>query len=182
MDLCANTRLPAMQVCPAAAKIPATTPMEALATSASPKTMFGDLPPSSSVEPMNRDAVEEAMRAPVAVLPVNEILARRRSSTSAAPASAPKPVTTLMTPGGKPAWSASAARRSTVAEVYSDGLMTMVLPVAREGASLLVVSVSGEFHGVMAPTTPSGSRTGVFRTFGYEGWVDGHTHLLCVQR
>ena len=75
--------------------------------SASAKTMFGDLPPSSSVEPMKRDAVEAAMRAPVAVLPVKEILARRRSSTSAAPASAPKPVTTLMTPGGKPASSAS---------------------------------------------------------------------------
>ncbi len=107
---------------------------------------------------MKRDAVEEAMRAPVAVLPVNEILARRRSSTRAAPASAPKPVTTLMTPGGKPASSASAANRRTVAEVYSEGLITMVLPVARAGASLLVVSVSGEFHGVMAPTTPRGSR------------------------
>jgi hypothetical protein len=89
--------------------------------SASAKTMLGDLPPSSRVEPMKRDAVEEAIRAPVAVLPVNEIFASRRSSTSAAPASAPKPVTTLMTPGGNPASSASAASRSSVAEVYSDG-------------------------------------------------------------
>ena len=52
----------------------------------------------------------------------------------------------------------SSASRRTVAEVYSDGLITTVLPAHRAGASLLVVSVRGEFHGVIAPTTPSGSR------------------------
>jgi hypothetical protein len=37
--------------------------------------------------------------------------------------------------------------------VGQPGVVEVVL-----GASLLVVRVSGEFHGVMAPTTPSGSR------------------------
>ena len=64
-----------MQVCPAAAKMPATTPVAALATLASSNTMLGDLPPSSRVEPMNRPAAADAMRDPVAVLPVNEIFA-----------------------------------------------------------------------------------------------------------
>ncbi len=147
-----------MQVWPAAAKMPATTPIAALATLASSKTMLGDLPPSSSVEPMNRHAVAAAMREPVAVLPVNEIFASSGWSTRACPASAPNPVTTLTAPGGKPASTTSSASRSTVAEVYSDGLITTVLPAHSAGASLLVVSVSGEFHGVIAPTTPSGSR------------------------
>jgi hypothetical protein len=39
-------------------------------------------------------------------------------------------------------------------------LWTNVLPAASAGASFHVVKRSGEFHGVMAPTTPNGS----FRT------------------
>src|SRR5688572_2760633 len=114
--------------------------------------MFGDLPPSSSVDPMKRPAVFAAIRDPVAVLPVNETFARTGWSTSAWPASAPNPVTTFTEPGGKPASRASSASRRTVAEVYSEGLITTVLPTHRAGASLLVVSVSGEFQGVIAPT------------------------------
>ena len=78
-----------MQVCPAAAKIPAITPMAALETSASSKTMLGLLPPSSRVQPMNREAAEAAMVEPVAVEPVKEIFAMPRWSTSGAPASMP---------------------------------------------------------------------------------------------
>src|ERR1051325_5274407 len=147
-----------MQVCPAAAKIPATTPIAAFGMFASSKTMLGDLPPSSSVEPMNRLAVAAAIRAPVVVEPVKEIFARSRWSTRACPASAPNPVTTLTAPGGKPASRASSASLTTVAEVYSEGLITTVLPAQRAGASLLLVRVSGEYQGVIAPTTPSGSR------------------------
>ena len=46
---------------------------------------------------------------------------------------------------------------SADAEVYSDGLITTVLPAASAGASFHAVSSSGEFHGMMAATTPSGS-------------------------
>ena len=38
-----------MHVCPVAAKMPEITPFIALSSSASSKTMFGDLPPSSMV-------------------------------------------------------------------------------------------------------------------------------------
>ncbi len=43
------------------------------------------------------------------------------------------------------------------ADVNSDGLTTTVLPAASAGASFHAVSSSGEFHGMMAATTPSGS-------------------------
>src|SRR5699024_7123376 len=99
-----------------------------------------------------------AIIAPVVVEPVNEILAISRCSVRALPASWPYPVTTFTTPSGKPASDASSANRRIVREVYSLGLITTVLPAAKAGASLDVVSVSGEFQGVIAATTPSGSR------------------------
>ena len=46
---CTSSREPAWQLCPDAAKMPETTPFTAWSRSASSNTMFGDLPPSSSV-------------------------------------------------------------------------------------------------------------------------------------
>jgi hypothetical protein len=42
--------------------------------------------------------------------------------------------------------------------VSVDGLRTTVLPVTSAGASLRAGVSSGSFHGVMATTTPTGSR------------------------
>ena len=67
-------------------------------------------------------------------------------------------MTVLTTPGGKPAFSNSSTNSSVEAEACSDGLMTTVLPAASAGASFQVSSSSGEFHGTMQTTTPSGSR------------------------
>ncbi|MNC94377.1 hypothetical protein D3C83_112160 [compost metagenome] len=78
-------------------------------------------------------------------------------STSGIPTSAPKPVTTLTTPGGNPACSINFMNSSVEAEVYSEGLITTVLPAASAGASFQASSSSGEFHGMIAATTPSGS-------------------------
>ncbi len=89
--------------------------------------------------------------------PVNATLATRGCSTSGIPTSAPKPVTTLTTPAGKPACSTSFMNSSTEAEVYSEGLSTTVFPAASAGASFHAVNSKGEFHGVIAATTPSGS-------------------------
>ena len=77
--------------------------------------------------------------------------------TSGSPTSGPSPVTTLTTPSGKPASANSLANSIIDAEVYSDGLITAVQPAARAGASFQLVSVSGEFHGVMIATTPLAS-------------------------
>ena len=43
--------------------------------------------------------------------------------------------------------------------MISDGLSTIVLPAASAGASDMIAMKVGEFHGVMTPTTPSGSRS-----------------------
>ena len=78
-------------------------------------------------------------------------------ATRGPPTSAPKPVTTLTTPGGNPASANSSANSSMDADVCSDGLTTTVLPAARAGASFHEASKRGEFHGVIAATTPKGS-------------------------
>ena len=40
----------------------------------------------------------------------------------------------------------------------SDGFSTMVQPAASAGATLQAIWFSGQFHGVIMPTTPIGSR------------------------
>ena len=97
------------------------------------------------------------MRWPVASEPVKATLATFGCSTSGVPTSAPKPVTTLTTPGGKPACSISFMNSSAEAEVYSDGLTTTVLPAASAGASFHASSSNGEFHGMIIAITPIGS-------------------------
>ena len=75
--------------------------------------------------------------------------------------------TTLTTPAGMSVSSAM-SRPSTVADhgVSGAGLSTTVLPAARAGPSLARFRLSGKFHGVMAPTTPTASR----RTSRRWGW------------
>ena len=98
-------------------------------------------------------------RPPVAVEPVNAILSTPGWSTSAAPVGSPGPVTTLTTPGGKPASTTSSARASVDVGVISDGLTTTVFPAASAGKSFQPSRPSGVFHGVIAATTPIGSRS-----------------------
>ena len=62
----------------------------ACSRSASAKTMFGDLPPSSNVTSFSVLAARAAIRLPVAVEPVKAILSTPAWSTSAAPARAPE--------------------------------------------------------------------------------------------
>ena len=77
-------------------------------------------------------------------------------STSAAPVS-PKPVTTLRTPGGKPASSARSPSRSAVSGVCSAGFSTTVQPAASAGATFHDAIISGKFQGMIWPATPTGS-------------------------
>jgi hypothetical protein len=66
----------------------------------SSKKMLGDLPPSSRVAGIRLVAAAWAITRPVAVEPVKAILAMRLLVASGMPASRPKPLTTLSTPGG----------------------------------------------------------------------------------
>ena len=98
------------------------------------------------------------MRLPTAVDPVKATLSMPGCAASAAPAVGPSPVTTLSAPGGNPASSASSASRSAVSGVSSAGLSTIAQPVASAGPIFHTAISSGKFHGMIAPTTPTGSR------------------------
>ena len=122
----------------------------------SAKKMFGDLPPSSSVHGMIFSDAYCMISRPVVVSPVKAILAIRLFCASGLPASTPKPVTTFSTPGGRmsPIASISAMIASGVC---SAGFSTTQLPAAMAGASFHTAISSGKFHGMICPTTPSGS-------------------------
>ena len=127
--------------------------------SASGKTMLADLPPSSSVtaarwpggRPGDRGAGE--LRAGE-----RHVVDARVGDQPLARPARDAPLTVLNTPGGKPACSNSSASSMIDTGACSDGLATMVQPAASAGASLKVSSSSGEFHGRIAATTPTGSR------------------------
>src|SRR4051794_22866862 len=76
----------------------------------------------------------------------------------ASPTTLPRPGITLSTPAGRPHSLAYSANFSSDSDVFDAGLMTTVLPHASAGAIFQTASISGKFHGVMAPTTPTGSR------------------------
>ena len=80
-------------------------------------------------------------------------------STIICPTCEPGPVITLSTPGGSPASAAICASASAVSGVWLAGLMITVLPHASAGATFHDVSSSGKFHGTIAATTPTGSRS-----------------------
>jgi len=63
------------------------------------------------------------------------------------------------TPAGSPASIRRRPSHKAVSDVSSAGLSITVHPHARAGASFIAAISSGEFHGVIAPTTPIGSRT-----------------------
>jgi hypothetical protein len=63
-------------------------------------------------------------------------------------------VTTLITPGGMPASSASLTSNRQVNGASSAGLITTVLPIAIAGPASFTVFGPGAFHGMMLPHTP----------------------------
>src|SRR5215210_7061848 len=67
-------------------------------------------------------------------------------------------VTTVSHPGGRPASSNSDASARAVSGVAGDGLRTTGQPTATAGATLWHTRFSGKLNGVMAPTTPTGTR------------------------
>ena len=93
---------------------------------------------------------------PVVVSPVKAILEIRLDEASGLPASTPKPLTTLSTPAGSRSPMSSISLRIDQG-VCSAGLSTTALPAASAGASFQTAIRIGKFHGMIWPTTPSGS-------------------------
>ena len=81
------------------------------------------------------------------------------SSTMALPTVPPPPVTTLRWPAGRP-HSSSSSSASAIADngVCEAGLSTTGHPAAIAGASLCATRFNGKLNGLMAPTTPTGTR------------------------
>src|SRR5579862_6229690 len=78
---------------------------------------------------------------------------------SSVPTTSPRPVTTLMTPGGNPAsWKAS-INTSVCIALISLGLMTTVHPAAIAGPTSIAIEPALEFHGLNMLTTPAGTST-----------------------
>ena len=133
-------------------------PFAAASRSASAKTTLGDLPPSSIDTRLTVPAAARRIAFPVSVSPVNEILSMPGCSAMAAPTTGPGPGTTWNAPGGSPASARSSANISAVRGVTDAGLRTTVFPRERAGAIFHMAWSSGKFQGVIAPTTPTGSR------------------------
>lgn len=152
-------REPAVQTWPERQKMPHAAALEAAARSASAKTMFGDLPPSSSETRLRERDASSMTRLPLAVEPVKETMSTRSSVTSGSPISATSPITTFMTPGGRPASVRSRARPIVVAGVWESGLTTTLHPAASAGQIFQAAWFSGKFHGAISVATPTGSLT-----------------------
>jgi len=95
---------------------------------------------------------------PAAVEPVKAILSTRWSRTISSDTSR-SAVRTLNTPCGRPTSSAISAIRYPAPGASGDTFTITVQPANNAGATLYRMSGSGAFHGMIAPTTPTGSRT-----------------------
>ena len=115
-------------------------------------------PPSSSETFFSMPPASWPTRRPTAVEPVNDTTGMFGSVTSASPTSAP-PTTTWSRPSGRPASRKTAANIAPpTTGVCGSGLRTTALPSASAGATTRIPSTDGEFHGVIAPMTPAGTR------------------------
>src|SRR5260370_37871105 len=134
-------------------------PRDAASRSASAKTMFGDFPPNSSETFFSVFAARAITSFQTSVDPGNAMASIPQWSTIAFPTTLPRPGMTLSTPAGNPDSLAYSANFRSESDVFDAGLMTTVLPHASAGAIFQTASMSGKFHGTIAPTTPTGSRT-----------------------
>lgn len=107
---------------------------------------------------MPRAAQAAAILPPVAGEPTNTTFLTAGLEMAAWPVVWPKPLSTLMTPLGRPACSASAATASELSGVSSEGLSSTALPAAMAGATFQPQVNTGAFQGVISSSTPKASR------------------------
>ena len=123
---------------------------------ASPNTIIGPLPPSSSITCL--PAARRATDPPVAVEPTKPTPSTSGWPATSSPTSAPGPVTRLTAPGGRSASAMHSMSATEITLVEDAGVQTTVLPPARAGAISSVAMVSGQFQGVITAYTPRGTR------------------------
>ena len=98
------------------------------------------------------------MREPTPTEPVKLSALTPAWLTSASPTTLPRPITRLNTPGGMPEREMISASAQAQPGTMSAGLRTTQLPKASAGATFQAGMAMGKFHGVISPTTPTGSR------------------------
>jgi hypothetical protein len=103
-------------------------------------------------------AARAATDAPVATEPTKPTPATAGWPANASPTTGPGPATRLNTPGGRPVPAITSARTVQQALVVGAGTQTTVLPAAMAGANSSAPIVYGQFHGLITPITPSGTR------------------------
>ncbi len=128
------------------------------------------LPPSSRMARAKRSASFGATLRPIAVDPVADSTATRRSSTSAAPISGP-PISTCDSPAGASpnrfsARSKIACTASAVRGVFSDGFHTTGSPQTSASAAFHDQTATGKLKAVITPQTPSGCQVSIIRCSG----------------
>src|SRR3954454_20544556 len=143
-------------------------PITVFSKSQSANTSIGLLPPNSSVTGTSFSAAAFETIRPTSTDPVNVTFRTFGCATSGAPHSGPKPDSMLKQPGGSTRFSSSHTR-STVSGASSADFTTTVLPATSAGATFSAISSIGTFQGMIAPTTPSGSRTVTDSTLGAKG-------------
>ena len=117
-----------------------------------------------------------SMIRPTSTLPVNVTFRTCLCATSGPPHSGPYPDRILNVPGGSTRF-ISSQTRSTASGASSADFTTTVLPATRAGATFSAMISIGTFHGMIAPTTPSGSRTVTLSTFGANGTLSPFSSL-----
>ena len=103
--------------------------------SASAKTTFGDLPPSSITTGTTFSAAIFATATPTSTDPVKVSWLMPGWLASATPASLPMPGTTLRAPGGRPHARPISPRRRAVMGASLEGFTTTAQPAASAGAT-----------------------------------------------
>ena len=99
----------------------------------------------------------------------------------ASPTVGPSPFTRLNTPGGTPASSITCANKSAFIGAISLGFKIMVQPAASAGATLQAIWLIGQFHGVIMPTTPTGSYSIAVVPCTFSNSNSFSTFMACVK-
>lgn len=117
------------------------------------------------------------MALPVAVDPVNEILATWGLVLISSPTSCPRPSRMLKAPGGRSASCSACASTCACSGLSSLGLMTEAQPADSAEASLQQIVPTALFHGAISAATP----TGRIATTAEPTWrVSGKSSSTCA--
>ena len=144
------------------------TPRRERSRSALGATIAALLPPSSRIWRANRAASTGATARPIAVDPVADSSATRRSAASASPVTRP-PISSEHNPSGASAPKRSMARptsactASAVSGVFSEGFHTTLLPHTSASAAFQAHTATGKLNAEITPTTPSGCHVSIIR-------------------